>query len=637
MLIKMFREQAKKRADKIAVKAGEYALTYGFLHRYSSQLAHIIGETVSTSHKEKAAALLLGHDESMIVGMLGVLKSGMVYIPFDPTYPEKRLTYMLKDANAGLIITNDENINLALKLSNNLREPVKIINLDEVDEHTPCTDVEEAGIKKEPRQIAYILYTSGSTGNPKGVVQTRENILYYISNWVRRFSVSDSDRMAQFASFSHDGAVPDIYSALLNGATLYPFDVKRKANIEAPSAWLTREKITIWHSVPTWYRYFVNTLTGNEVLPDLRLVVLGGEPVREHDIIMFKKYFPHSRFGNIYGQTESTVSSIWLLSPADDFQKVLIGEPVDQTEILVVDRDGDEVGEHEVGEIVLAGGFLSPGYLNNIAVTHQVYSRDEELGRLYWSGDQGRWLPGGDIEMMGRKDNQVKVRGFRIEPGEIETQLLQHPDINEAIVMAKEGAAGSTYSSVSGDYYLWAYIAAKKDFSVTQLREYLAAKLPDYMIPAYFVKLETVPLTPTGKVDRKSLDAHGTKLGAGTTYIPPGNQTEKILTETWKRVLKLEKIGIDDNFFDLGGNSMDVISLNDELKKTFQKNIPVTAIFNYLTIRTFARYLDQQTTPAAVIEKKMDRREEIQKSRTRMMEKMKRIGVGNDRNTARNR
>jgi amino acid adenylation domain-containing protein len=627
----MFEEQVKKRPDKIAVKAGEYTLTYSFLHQFSSQLAHIILETGNAANKEKTVALLLGHDESMIVGIIGVLKSGRVYIPFDPTYPETRLTYMLRDSNAGLIITNNENINLALKLSNNAQEPVTIINLDEIDQHTPCKD---PGIKREPHQMAYILYTSGSTGNPKGVVQTRENILYYIDNWVKRFSVSDSDRMAQFASFSHDGAVPDIYSSLLNGATLYPFDVKRKANIEKPSEWLTREKITIWHSVPTWYRYFTNTLSGDEVLFHLRLVILGGEAVREHDIIMFKKYFPYSRFGNIYGQTESTVSSIWLLSPGDDFQKVLIGEPVHERDILVVDSDGDEVEEHEVGEIVLAGNFLSPGYLNNEEATHQVYSQDEELGRLYWSGDQGRLLPNGNIEIMGRKDLQVKVRGFRIEPGEIETLLLQHPDISEAIVITKEGTTGSSYGSISGDRYLWAYFASKKDFKVSHLREYLAGKLPDYMIPAYFVKLETVPLTPNGKVDRKSLDAHGTKLGTGTGYIPASNQTEKILTETWKRVLNIEKIGIDDNFFDLGGNSMDVISLNDELKKTFRKNIPVTAIFNYLTIRSFARFLDQQTAPTAVFEKKMDRREEIMRSRTRMTEKMKRIGVGNDRNIA---
>jgi len=634
MLIKMFEEQVKKRPDKIAIKAGEYTLTYGFLHQYSSQLAHIILATGNAPNKEKTVALLLGHDESMIVGIIGVLKTGTVYIPFDPTYPEKRLTYMLKDSNASLVITNNENINLALKLSTNVPAPVAIINLDEINQHTPCKDVD---IKRETRQMAYILYTSGSTGNPKGVVQSRENILYYIDNWVKRFSVSDSDRMAQFASFSHDGAVPDIYSALLNGATLYPFDVKRKANIEQPSEWLTREKITIWHSVPTWYRYFVNTLTGDELFNRLRLVILGGEAVREHDIIMFKKYFPYSRFGNIYGQTESTVSSIWLLSPADDFQKVLLGKPGADTEILVVDQDGDEVEEHEVGEIVLAGCFLSPGYLNNGEATHRVFSRDEELGRLYWSGDQGRLLPNGNIEIMGRKDHQVKVRGFRIEPGEIETLLLQHPDISEAVVITKEGAVSSSYGAVSGDRYLWAYFTSKKDFTVTQLREYLAGKLPDYMIPAYFVKLETVPLTPTGKVDRKSLDAHGTKLGTGKGYIPASNQTEKILTETWKRVLNLEKIGIDDNFFDLGGSSMDVINLNDELKKTFPKNIPVTAIFNYLTIRTFARFLDQQAAPAAVIEKKMDRKEEIQRSRTRMIEKMKRIGAGNDRNTARNR
>jgi amino acid adenylation domain-containing protein len=629
----MFREQVKKRPDKIAVKAGEYALTYGFLHRYSSQLAHIISGTGNAANKEKTVALLLGHDESMIVGIIGVLKSGTVYIPFDPTYPEKRLTYMLSDSNAGLIITNHENINLALKLSKNARKPVTIINLDEIEKHTPLGDVD---IKKT-HQIAYILYTSGSTGKPKGVVQSRENILHYIDNWVKRFSVSDRDRMAQFASFSHDGAVPDIYSSLLNGATLYPFNVKRRANIEKPSEWLTRERITIWHSVPTWYRYFVNTLTGNEVFFDLRLVILGGEPVREHDIIMFRKSFPNSRFGNIYGQTESTLSSIWHLSPGDDFQKVLIGEPALHTEILVVDRDGDEVEEHEVGEIVIAGHFLSPGYLNNSEATHQVFSQDEELGRLYWSGDQGRLLPDGNIEIMGRKDHQVKIRGFRIEPGEIETVLLRHPGISEAVVIAKESTTGGTYGSISGDRYLWAYFVSTKDFTVSRLRKYLAGKLPDYMIPAYFVKLDALPLTPNGKVDRKSLDARGTKLSTGTGYIPPGNQTEKILTETWKRVLKIEKIGIDDNFFDLGGNSMDVISLNDELKKTFRENIPVIAIFNHLTIRSFARYLDRQAVQAAAFEKKIDRTKEIQNSRTRMMAKMKRIGVGNDRNTAGNR
>ncbi|UCH98229.1 MAG: amino acid adenylation domain-containing protein [Candidatus Aminicenantes bacterium] len=604
MLIKTFEEQVKKRPGKIAVKAGEYALTYGFLHRLSSQLAYVITETGKTPGKENAAALLLGHDENMIVGIIGALKAGMVYIPFDPTYPEERLAYMLKDSNVGLLVTNNENLNLANKLSNHVKKPIAIINLDEIDAQTPEPD---AHIRRAPHQAAYILYTSGSTGKPKGVVQTLQNIFYYINNWVKRFSVSDRDRMALFASFCHDGAVPDIYGSLLSGATLYPFDVKQRANIEEPSQWLTRENITIWHSVPTWYRYFVNTLTGNHTFPELRLIVLGGEPVREHDIIMFKKYFPYSKFGNIYGQTETTVSSIWLLSQDDDFHKVLIGESIDGTEIVVVDKEGDEVEELEVGEIVMAGHFLSPGYLNNAGATHNVFSRDEELERLYWSGDLGRLLPGGEIEIIGRKDLQVKVRGFRIEPGEIETLLLQHPDISEAVVAAKESSGGSTYSTVSGDHHLWAYFVSPKDFKVSRLREYLARKLPDYMIPTSFVKLETMPLTPNGKIDRKSLDAHGTRLGTGTEYAPPGSEVEKVLTGIWKEVLKLDRIGIDDNFFDLGGNSMDVISLNNELQKTFKRNIPVVAIFRYLTVRSFARYLNREDVRGRGLEKKADR------------------------------
>ncbi len=622
MIIEAFAEQVKKRPDKIAVKAGEYAISYSFLHGYSTCLTQVILKTCDESMKGGAVALLFGHDESMIVGILGVLKAGMVYIPFDPTYPAERLAYMLKDSGAGLIITNNENLDLAAGLSRNLGMPIAIINLAEIDEQMPAGD---GDMYRDAGQMAYILYTSGSTGRPKGVVQNQQNIFYYIRGWSKRFSVSDSDRMAQFASFCHDGAVPDIYSSLLNGATLYPFDVKTRANIESPALWLIKENITIWHSVPTWYRYFVNTLTGQEVFHNLRLVVLGGEQVREHDVIMFKKYFPYSKFGNIYGQTESTVNSIWLLSSKDDFHKVLIGQSIDRTGIFVVDRDGDEVEELEVGEIVMASPYLSSGYLNNGEATHRVFSQDEDLGRLYWSGDQGRLLPEGSIEILGRKDHQVKVRGFRIEPGEIETLLLQHPDISEAVVTAREGSGGSTYSSVSGDNYLWAYFVSKRAFKVSELREYLAGRLPDYMIPAYFVELKAMPLTPNGKIDRKSLDAHGTRLSTGMEFAPARNETEKILTGIWKEVLKLEKIGIDDNFFDLGGNSMDVINLNNELKKTFKKNIQVVAIFRYLTIRSFARYLDQEEIAGRAYEKKIDRAEEIKKSKRRVSEKKKRL------------
>lgn len=632
MLIKIFEEQAGKEPGKIAVKSGEYTLTYGYLSHASSNLAqHIINRYRTVEYDGKflksTVALLLGHDESMILAMIGALKANRIYIPFDPVYPQDRLLYMLKDSNTGMIITNSENIELAVKLANRLEIHITVININEPTEHSP---VENLDLIEDEEQIAYILYTSGSTGWPKGVIQTRPNIVYFIRNWCRRFSITSSDRMALFASYCHDGAIPDIFSSLLSGATLYPFDIKRNLDITNPTDWLNKEKITIWHSVPTWYRYFVNVLTGCETFSNLRFIILGGEPVREHDLAMFKKYFPQARFGNIYGQTESTVTSIWIFSPREKFEKISIGESIDATELFLVDDKGEEVEELEVGEIVAASRHLSPGYLNNPDATHRAYSQDGKLGRLYWTGDQGRLMPEGNSEILGRKDHQVKVRGFRIEPGEIESTLLRHPDIREAVVLAREAQAGNTYGSVSGDHLLWAYLVTDREFIISELREYTAGKLPDYMIPTYFVKLETMPVTPTGKIDRKVLAGMGTRLGIGEAYTPPQTEIETILTETWQEILNLERIGIHDNFFDLGGNSMDAIYFNKKLKEKLNLDIPVTTIYRYLTIKAFAGYLTQQEANTEAFEKRIDRSEQLQIRKQRLKNKFRRIGGKND-------
>jgi amino acid adenylation domain-containing protein len=596
MLIKAFRDRVRENPAKIAVKSGDIALTYQFLDECGDRLVRAICQYSPV--KGKAASLLLGHNPRMLIAITGALKTGMVYIPFDPGYPRERLNYMLADSGARMIITGDEHVQMAQTLKENTPGPVVIVNLDRIiEDKSAVGDLPGLQEERDSDEPAYILYTSGSTGRPRGVVQTYGNIRYYVRGWSRRFSISSCDRMAQFASFSHDGAVPDIYGSLLNGATLYLFDVKQGANIQSPAQWLNREKISIWHSVPTWYRYVANHLTGAEEFPYLRLVILGGEAVREHDIALFNRHFPRALFANIYGQTESTVNSIWLLRAREEFKNVLIGLPIEETRIFVIDSQGGEVREFETGEIVIASPRLSPGYLNNPEAAHHAFAPDEEFGCLYWSGDLGRMLPGGHIEILGRKDHQVKVRGFRIEPGEIESLLVRHPDIGEAVVTSKESSGGD-YGVVSGDRDLWAYFTAKKPLTPGELRRHLAGQLPDYMIPGFFVKLDTMPLTPSGKIDRKALDAHGTRLGTGTPYAPPGNETEKILTRIWKDVLKAEKVGIDDNFFDLGGNSMDVIDLNDRLQKNFKRAIPPVAIFQHLTIRSFAQFLNRTGPPA---------------------------------------
>ncbi len=624
MLIRTFEEQAKKTPGKVAVKSGKHSLTYGFLNQITGQLAHIIlphgGPGVSF------AALLLGHDECMIIGILGTLKAGRTYIPLDPNYPQERLIYMLKDSCAGLILSNNENMELAETLNRKLANPVELINLDDIPGDIP---VARASMPPPGHQAAYILYTSGSTGKPKGVLQTHENILYYIRSWTQRFSVSSSDRIALFASFCHDGSVPDIYSALLNGATLYPFDIKENINIAAPGQWISKENITIWHSVPTLYRYFVNTLQGNERYPHLRWIILGGEQVREHDLIIMKKHFPISGFGNIYGQSESTVSAIWTISPTGVPDKILIGESTEKGDILVVDEEGNEVNEHEVGEIVLVNPFLSTGYLNNVAVTFKVFGRDKELGRLYWTGDLGRLLPDGNIEILGRKDYQVKIRGYRVEPGEIETMLLQHPDIYEAVVAARD-ADESGISNRARERHLWAYFVSARDFNTAELRNYLSKQLTDYMIPTYFVKLDFMPLTPSGKIDRKALKFHGKKLDSGTAYTAPKTQVEKQLTAIWQEVLNQEQIGIHDNFFELGGTSMDVIYLNNKLKEELHINIPVITVYSYLTINDFARYLTREQACLQDFEKEIHQEEEIKRRKRRLRKKFARIGVSNE-------
>jgi len=315
-----------------------------------------------------------------------------------------------------------------------------------------------------------------------------------------------------------------------------------------------------------------------------------------------------------------------LFSREDDFEEVIIGESIGATEILIIDEGGDEAGELETGEIVVAGPYISPGYLNNVETAAKTFTRDEEIGRLYWTGDLGRALPDGNIEILGRKDFQVKLRGFRIEPGEIETVLLQHPGIDEAIVLAKEDAGeGLPGSDGSAAHYLCAYFVSAADFKAAELREYLSGKLPYYMIPSRFVKLGSMPLTPNGKIDRKSLDLSGRRVGTGVEYAAPTTGIEVELTGIWKEILKAERIGVNDSFFDLGATSMDVIRLNNILKERMGIDVPVVSIYRYFTIKSFSRYLTQGESAIAIFAEEGGRLdEEIKKSKNRLREKSKR-------------
>jgi amino acid adenylation domain-containing protein len=596
MIIKKFLEQVERSSDNIALKAGTRSLTYADLDRLSNQWAYRImgGENqLPVSDIDQRVSLLFEHGTDMILGLWGVLKAGKTYVPLDVTYPEGRLLYMVEHSETELILTDSKNRVLAEKLARQSKKQVRVMNIRDISEENTIPHINREVPGHKP---AYILYTSGSTGKPKGVVQTHQNILHFVHHWARRFSLTGADRMSLLASFSHDGAVPDIFSALLTGAALFPYDVKKMIDVAELSAWLLEERITIWHSVPTLYRFFANQLTGEEVYPDLRLIILGGEEVREQDLILLKEHFPGSKFANIYGQTESTVNSIWLVSPDRVFHRfnnILIGDPIGDTEILLVDDKGEVVEDIGRGEIVVASDHLALGYWKDEENTRKVFTHDDAWGRLYWTGDLGKLSARGDIIYVGRKDNQVKIRGFRVELGEIESVLLRHEAVNEAVVTVKVSGMKENPGEAGSDTYLCAYVVPdeRKSVTINRLRDYLSAELPDYMIPAFFAVLEKMPLLPNGKIDRGRLPKPGQDTPVNLEYEPPRNETERKLAVIWQQVLGVEKIGINYNFVELGGHSLLAISIISRIHKAFDVELELTDVLEHPSIKELARLI----------------------------------------------
>jgi amino acid adenylation domain-containing protein len=594
MIIQKFEEQVKQTPDKIAVKTETHAITYRALSQYANRIAALIHKHWQAHNKENplendaSVGLLIEHGLDMIAAILGTLKAGMAYIPVSLDYPLKRIDYMLTNSEASVILTNTKGLPKAQ--TTETAENLPVINIDDAwnNDNIP---LDQSLHLADGNRMAYILYTSGSTGKPKGVVQNQGNVLYYIDNWTQRFSITQTDRMTLFSSFSHDGSGQDMFGALLNGATLFPFDVRNRDSKISFIRFLVEEKISIWHSVPSLYNFFVNTLTGNEHFSDLKYILLGGEPFRGYEIEMFKKHFPHCILADVYGQTESSVDSIWTIRATDEIKKLIIGKPLSNTRIFVVDEEGEEVEPYETGEILIVCDHISPGYWRDEATSSKTFIDNPDVGRIYRTGDLGRLLPDGNIEFMGRRDFQVKVRGFRVEIGEIETALLQMEDIREAVVVAKQ--------TDSQDTHLRAFIVADEQLNLTELRVYLSSQLPDYMIPTSFVQMEQLPLTQSNKTDRNALAMmDGETLKLNVDYIPPKTRLEEMVAGIWKEVLQLDELGVNDNFFDVGGNSFDIIKINNILQEQLKKNIPIVKMFEYPTVGTLAGYLTQDNSDA---------------------------------------
>ncbi|MCP4158145.1 MAG: amino acid adenylation domain-containing protein [bacterium] len=585
MIIKRFIQQVENYPEKCAIKTNEQELTYKELHHKSDCIALQMAALISKQN-EQPVLLLFQHGIAMITAALSTLKTGNLYVPLSPATPPKRLADILKDSEALLILTDTQNSDTASHLATQAGHQVSVLNLETA---TYATTTPPPGTDYEQNSPAYLLYTSGSTGKPKGVLQSHENILHFIDNYCQRLAIDENHRLTLFSAFNHDAAVMDIYSALLTGATLYPLDIK-ETEITTIAQWLKDNEITIWHSVPTVYRYFVNCLSGAETFPHLRSLVMGGEAVLTEDVFRFKRLFPTAEFVNLYGQSESSYNSSQHITAASEFQQVLLGEPIDEVTLLVVDDEGEETAPFREGEIIVVNNHCALGYWKDPEKTEEVFTKDDELGRLYWTGDRGRRLLDGNIEFTGRIDFQVKIRGYRVELGEIETILLKHETISETVVVPLD--------EPDGQKTLCAYVvpADGKKIKLHEIREFLSLELMDHMIPAYFVELEKLPVTATGKIDRKTLPEIEGRMMTGAEYAAPSDDVEENLTGVWQEVLNLPKIGVDDNFFQVGGHSMKATVLTARLHKSMSIEFPLKELFRSPTIRAMARFIRDAET-----------------------------------------
>lgn len=574
-----FEKQVSMFSDRVAIKTDSTKISYSELNKIANTIAHAILSELGEA--QESVSLLFEHGPLAIAAILGILKAGKIYVPLDPSYPLSRLEYMLKDSQSSLLVTNNKSLSLARDLSQNR---IPILNFHEIDTNCPSNNI---NINVSPDRLACILYTSGSTGKPKGVVDNHRNVLHNMMIYTNGLRICSQDRLTLFHSCSFGASRLDIFGGLLNGAAIYPLDLKQENNFSLTS-WLSHENITLYHSTPTVFRNYLNAPGIKESFDEIRILHLGSEPVYKKDVEFYKKYFPQNcAFVNRLGTTETGTVRLYFINKNTriDGDIVPAGYPVDDTEILILDDEGKNIHNGDVGEIGIKSRFLSPGYWNKPELTKAAFLPDPQGGEemTYLTGDLGYIMSDGCLMLLGRKDSQTKIRGHRTGTKEIEMALWALDYVKSAAVISKIVR--------NGNQRLIAYIVPSDGNlpTVNKIRQDLSKKLPDYMIPSVFVKIDSLPMTSNGKINREKLPEPSTaRPNLENPFIPPQTPIEKVLANIWSEVLRLERVGIHDNFFEIGGDSIFSIQIVAKANKAGIKITPKQIFLNQ-TITELAR------------------------------------------------
>lgn len=611
---KMIEKFAQSIPNKTAVEFGKEKITYEQLHENSNKIANFL---IDNYDEGKNVLIIMEKSIELIEAVIGIIKSGGIFVPIDFDTPDNRIITILNEIKVHWIITTPK---LLKKIKNivekiNIKINILLMRSDELIENRYSNNLDIFSttnyIEKENwiyeycnNKHSYIYFTSGSTGKPKGVLGRHRSLMQFIEWEVQEMKVGEECRVSQLTPISFDPFLRDVFLPLCAGGTLcIPESQEVILDPVKLVSWVEERRITHIHTVPSLFRNIVNEIIDAEQLKTLKCILLAGEILRGNDVKKFIEIFKDRiQLVNLYGPTETTLAKTFYKIKEEDIDKAIIpvGKPITFADVFILNDDMDRCVAGVVGQLYIRTPFITSGYCNDRKVTREVFIKNPFKNNpndiIYKTGDLGRILNDGNIEVIGRIDNQVKIRGMRIELGEIESRLIQSGLVKEAVVIAKEDKLNNKA--------LFAYVVTDKQETLRELRGHLAKSLPKYMIPSYYVQLTKMPLTSSGKIDRTTLSNLDGIVVTGTEYELPRNKIENKLAEIWSEVLGLEKVGINDSFFELGGNSLKAISIAEKTYKQLDIKIPITQILNKETIKEitmdmldneFIEYLEEVT------------------------------------------
>ncbi|HHE54555.1 MAG TPA: amino acid adenylation domain-containing protein, partial [Caldithrix abyssi] len=570
----LFEQTVQQFARRPALIYKDQTLTFEQLNQKANQLAHYLRS--QGIGPEIPVAISVERSPEMVIGLLAILKAGGVYLPIDPHYPTERIAYILQDARTPVLLTQE-----ALKPLF-IEQNVKILTFEDLQKTLTDQPVDNLPANNSPLNLAYMIYTSGSTGQPKGAMLQHQGLVNLTLEQIKDFALQPESRVLQFASFSFDASVSEIFTTLISGAALVLAD---RDEILDVARTINHYQISVITLPPS-----VSSLIEPEDVPTLKTLVSAGEAC---SVGLAKKWYSHVRFLNAYGPTENTVcASRYFVTQEPQGTVVPIGRPIGNVKLYILNKEMMVLPIGVPGELYIGGLNLARGYLNRPDLTAERFVPNPFASqpgeRLYKTGDLCRFLPDGNIEFLSRVDFQVKIRGFRIELEEIENVLTQHPQIENAIVLAREDQPGQKL------LVAYCLVSEQQTPEVEEIKSYCAQFLPDYMVPQAVVFLTEFPLTPNGKIDRRALPAPDYQALQEEKYVAPRTSEEELLAQIFAEILNLDRMSVTESFFNLGGHSLLATQLASRIRDAFNVEIPLISIFENPTVARLVTVIEEQ-------------------------------------------